>query len=117
MPSMRDSWDDRIQRAEALSAAGGPAEAMLTFYGYLLRIQKDIYESLGSRRLTGEIAADATPAMQFAPRVLTMTISKGPAALREQAEERRSHAAFEEIAQPFLHRPSDRVFFGNVLVQ
>jgi len=117
MPSMRDSWADRIHRAETLSAGPGPAQAMLTFYGYLLRIQKDIYESLGSRRLTGDIAADATPEMQFGPRVLTATVSKGPAALREQAEQRRSRAAFEEIAQPFWFKPSDHDFFGKVLVQ
>jgi FdhE protein len=114
---MSDSWDDRIHRAEALSAEGGAAEAMLTFYVYLLRIQKDIYNSFRNRKLSGELASDVTPEMQFAPRLLTMTVSKGPAALRERAEQLQSRTVFEEIALPFWHKPNDRDFFGKVLVQ
>jgi len=114
---MRDSWDGRIHRAETISGSGGAADAMLAFYVYLLRIQKDIYESFRNRSLTGELASDATPEMQLAPKVLTATVSKGPAALRERAEQVLSRAAFEEIAAPFWHKPSDRDFFGKVLVQ
>ena len=90
---------------------------MLAFFVRLLRIQKDIYDSLRNRRLTGEIAADATPEMQLAPGLLTMTVSTGPPALRERAERLQSNAPFEEIALPFWHKPSDHDFFGKVLVQ
>ena len=114
---MRDSWDARIHRAELLSARAGSGEAMLTFYVHLLRIQRDIYESLRNRRLAGEPAADATSEMRFAPPLLTMTASKGPASLREQAEQLRSGADFEQIAQPFWREPSDRDFFAKALVQ
>jgi FdhE protein len=114
---MRDSWDDRIHRAETLSALAGAGEAMLGFYVHVLRIQKDIYQSLQDRRLAGEPAADATPAMQFASKLLTMTARRGPAPLREQAERLLSGAGFEEIARPFWHEPSDRDFFGKALVQ
>jgi len=94
---MRDSWDGRIHRAETLSSSGGAADAMLAFYVYLLRIQKDIYESFRNRSLTGELASDATPEMQLAPKVLTATVSKGPVALRERAEQHRLSVL------PFLH--------------
>ena len=114
---MRDSWDDRIHRAETLAARMGAADAMLGFYVCLLRIQKDIYESLRNRRLTGDFAVDANGEMPFAPKLLAMTIRNGPTALRERAERLQSHTAFEEIGQAFWHSPSDRDFFGKALVQ
>jgi FdhE protein len=114
---MRDSWDDRIQRAETLAARTRAADAMLGFYVCLLRIQKDIYEWLRNRPLTGELAADTTGETQFAPKLLAMTVSNGPTTLRERAERLPSSVDFEEIAQPFWHSPSDRDFFGKALVQ
>jgi len=114
---MRDSWDDRIHRAETLAARMGAADAMLGFYVRLLGIQKDIYESLRNRRLTGDVALDATAETQFAPKLLAMTVSSGPATLRERAEQLQSGTDFEGLAQRFWQSPSDRDFFGKALVQ
>lgn len=115
---MRDSWDDRIRRADALAAPPGPAQAILSFYAQLLRIQKDLYESFRSRRLTGELSADATPEMQLAPPLLKMALAKGPAALRERAERLLSASAkFDEIVSRYSYKPDDRDFFGKALLQ
>jgi FdhE protein len=118
MPSVRDSWDDRIHRADALSAEAGPAQPILAFYAYLLRIQKDIYDSFRSRRLTGELSADASPEMLLAPSVLNLAVRRGPAALRERAEQLLSRSStFDEIALPFWREPRADDFFGKALVQ
>ena len=118
MPGVRDSWDDRIRRADALSAEAGPAGSMLVFYASLLRIQKDIYDSFRNRRVTGDVGADASPEMQLAPPLLKMTLAAGPAALRERAEQMLARLpSFDDIVRPFWHKPSDRDFFGKTLVQ
>jgi len=115
---VRDSWDDRIHRADELSAVSGPAQALLVFYAYLLRMQKDLYDSFRHRRPTGDLAGDLTPEMQFAPQLLQMTMHRGPAAMREGAEAiQGGNRSFEEIVRPFWHDPSDLDFFGKALAQ
>ena len=115
---MRDSWDDRVRRADELSAVSGPAHALLVFYAYLLRMQKDLYDSFRLRRAIGDMAADLTPEMQFAPQLLQMTMHRGPAPLREGAEAIQSgNRSYEDIVRPFWHQPSDRDFFGKALAQ
>ena len=46
---MKESWDTRIQRAEHLADRSEAARELLTFYGKLLRAQKEGYEYLRGR--------------------------------------------------------------------
>ena len=48
--AMKESWDTRIQRAERLAARSEAARELLTFYGTLLRAQKEGYEYLRGRK-------------------------------------------------------------------
>ena len=47
---LKESWDARIRRAEQLAGRNEAARELLTFYGALLRAQKEGYEYLRGRR-------------------------------------------------------------------
>jgi len=72
---VRESWDRRIRRAEELAATAGPASSLLTFYGRLLRSQKDVYDSFNRLPPSGSLEQD-----------LPLVMDRGSALLREVAD-------------------------------
>ena len=57
---MRDSWQQRIDRAAHLAERDAAAGPLLRAYGRLLGLQRDCYETLRQRadRLTGSLEGD-----------------------------------------------------------
>ena len=99
---MKDIWDKCIQRAERLAVESEGAKELLTFYGKLLRVQKEIYERLRSREEwlpSGMLEEDLTVVRAMMPMLLREVVSSGPAALCEEAQTllRADEAALDEM--------------------
>lgn len=119
---MTDWWDKQIQRADRLAATANGSKDLLMFYGFLLRTQRNIYESLRGRRdwlPTGEIESDLQVICDEFPSLLTAVQLHGPKALAEEAHEW-SEAGPNTTAAMLLsywHNPSDLQFFGKACFQ
>ena len=58
---MKESWDSHIRRAEELASERSEVKELLTFYGKLLGVQKQVYEYFRSREgwlPSGSLAQD-----------------------------------------------------------
>jgi formate dehydrogenase accessory protein FdhE len=119
---MKESWDKLIARAEQLSAKSDGAKELLVFYAHLLRAQKEIYESLRSRKNwlpTGVLEDDLHVLRGMLPELLRVAQKHGTPSLIEMAEEL-SRAPDDEIDAMLLTQwraPSDIQFFGKALLQ
>jgi FdhE protein len=119
---MKESWDMLIARAEQLAAKSEGAKELLNFYAHLLRAQKEIYESLRSRKNwlpTGMLEDDVHVLRGMLPELLHVASRNGTPALIETAEEL-SRASDDEIDAMLLTQwraPSDIQFFGKALLQ
>ena len=119
---VKESWDSRIQRAECLAAKSDATNELLTFYGALLRIQREIYEYLCSRRSwlpTGYLEEDLPVLRVMVPAVLRVVESSGPAALVEAAQLllRTSEAEIDQMLFEQWLQPSDLRFFAKAILQ
>ena len=119
---MKESWDARIQRAERLAAAGGAANELLTFYGRLLRAQKEVYVYLRGRRgwlPSGLLEEDLEMFRAAMPGLLRAVEASGPPTLAEEARSLLS-AGDDEIDVMLLEQwraPSDARFFAKAFLQ
>ncbi|MDQ3743948.1 MAG: formate dehydrogenase accessory protein FdhE [Acidobacteriota bacterium] len=115
-------WDSLIGRAERLAAKTDAANELLTFYAGLLRAQKEIYESLRTRKgwLPSGVLEEDLPVVRAAlPGLLRAVEVSGPAALVEEARTL-LHASDEEIDRLLLEQwraPSDLQFFAKAFLQ
>ena len=118
---MKETWDALIQRAEHLAAKSEATKELLTFYAKLLRAQKEIYESLRSRKgwlPTGVLEDDLPVVRVLVPDLLRVVEAHGPAALIEDA--RALLRAGDEIDGMLLEQwrsPSDVQFFAKAFLQ
>ncbi len=119
---MKESWDTRIRRAEQLAARGEAARELLTFYGRLLRAQKEGYEYLRGREgwlPSGRLEEDLPSVRATAPGLLHAVAASGPPALAEEARAL-SRAGEGEIDEALLEQwraPSETRFFAKALLQ
>ncbi len=119
---MKESWDSRIQRAEQLAARGEAARELLTFYGELLRAQKEAYEYLRGRKgwlPSGALEEDLPVVRETMPGLLRAVGASGPPKLAEEARVL-SRAGAGEIDEALLEQwraPSDTRFFEKALLQ
>ena len=119
---MKESWDTRIRRAEQLAARGEAARGLLTFYGALLRAQKEGYEYLRGRKgwlPSGALEEDLPIVRATVPGLLRAVEASGPPALVEEARSR-ARAGEGEIDAALLEQwraPSDARFFPKALLQ
>lgn len=119
---MKESWDTRIQRAEHLAERSGAARELLTFYGKLLRAQKEGYEYLRGRKgwlPSGSLKEDLPVVRATLPGLLRVVAASGPPALAEEARAL-SHSGAGEIDEALLEQwraPSDARFFAKALLQ
>jgi len=119
---IRETWDARIQRAEQLAARGEAARELLTFYGELLRAQKEAYEYLRGRKgwlPSGALEEDLPVVRATMPGLLRAVAASGPPTLAEEARTL-SRAGAGEIDGMLLeqwHAPSGTRFFAKALLQ
>jgi formate dehydrogenase accessory protein FdhE len=119
---MKDIWGKCIQRAERLAIESEGAQELLTFYGKLLLVQKELYERLRSRKEwlpSGMLEEDLTVVRAMMPMLLREVVSSGPAALCEEAQTL-LRADEDEIDKMLLEQwrvPSDVRFFAKAFLQ
>jgi len=119
---MPDFWNKQIERADYLAEQASGSKELLTFYAQLLRAQKEIYESLRSRRdwlPSGDLESDL-PMLQSLTNGLLETVARhGPASLSEEAQTLLA-AAPDAIAgelSEHWRNPSDTQFFAKSILQ
>jgi formate dehydrogenase accessory protein FdhE len=119
---MKETWDALIQRAEHLAAKSEATEELLTFYAKLLGAQKEIYESLRSRKgwlPTGVLENDLSAVDALALHFLRAVEAHGPASLAEDARSL-LQAGVDEVNEMLLAQwrsPSDVQFFAKAFLQ
>ena len=119
---IRETWDTRIQRAEQLAARSEAARELLTFYGRLLRAQREGYEYLRGRKgwlPSGSLEEDLPVVRATVPGLLRAVAASGPPELAEEARAL-ARAGEGEIDEALLEQwraPSDTRFFEKALLQ
>jgi FdhE protein len=122
MLSMRDVWQQRLQRAEALAARGDSTSQLLAFYAALLRVQLRVSAHLRANRNdapSGALEQDL-PAFGSELRPALLEIAQAaPEALATTAQQLgdAGQAAIEDALLSFWYAPSDRQFFPKALLQ
>ena len=119
---MTDWWDKQIQRADHLTVGANGSKALLTFYAYLLRAQREMYESLRGRRdwlPTGEIQSDLPVIGEEFRLILNAIHQHGPEKLADEARHLSASDAntISEILLNYWYSPSDMQFFGKACLQ
>ncbi len=119
---MKESWDTRMQRAEHLADRSEASRELLTFYGKLLRAQKESYEYLRERKgwlPSGALEEDLPVVRVTVPGLLRAVEASGPPTVVEAARAL-SRAGEGEIDEALLEQwraPSDTRFFAKALLQ
>ena len=81
-------WDKQIERADRLAAETSGSKDLLTFYAQLLRAQRQIYESLCSRKdglTSGDLIKDLPIIRGALPDLLETVALHGPETLAAEA--------------------------------
>ena len=119
---MKETWDALIQRAEYLAAKSEATEELMSFYAKLLRAQKEIYESLRSRKgwlPTGILEEDLLAVRTLVPDLLHVAEAHGTVALASEARAL-LRASVDEIDEMLLAQwrtPTDVQFFAKAFLQ
>jgi hypothetical protein len=117
---MRDSWEQRIERAAQLAEQVDAARPLLLAYGRLLGLQRDCYETLrrGSDRLTGSLDRDLLAVRASAMPILTAVATIGPPRLAEEAH-RMLDGGGPAVDATLLSgwHGNDRQFFPKLILQ
>jgi FdhE protein len=116
---VREAWDRRIRRAEELAATAGPASSLLTFYGRLLRSQKDVYDSFNRLPPSGSLEQDLPLVMDRGSALLREVADHGPdqLAVESHALLDMTHSAISSQLLTYWTAPSDRQFFPKAILQ
>ena len=122
----KSEWDRRIRRAADLAQRFAFAKEVLAFYGEVLRLQRDIFNSV-SHPATNQandgpirLRLDVVGAARHLPALLALAEKKGTAKLVRQAREvgAASHERQVEMLQTCVAgEPSDADFFARALLQ
>jgi formate dehydrogenase accessory protein FdhE len=115
---MTFSWDRSIARADRLATGEGSAGGLLTFYAALLRAQRRMFDQLGGRPLSGDLAADVSLVESLAPALLRTVADAGPSLLANEARRLlASPAGVDSALLEWWVHPSDTAFFGKAVLQ
>ena len=119
MPHVRDSWDVRIRRAEALAADGGNAKPLLDFYTTTLRAQRRIFDRLAPRRPSGFLDRDVSFVRAAARPLFEDVARHGPEPLAHAAREliASSDAVVDQALLTNWQSPCARAFFPKAILQ
>ncbi len=119
---MGDFWNKQIERADFLAGELSGSKELLTFYGQLLRAQKEIYESLRSRKNwlpSGDLERDLPVVQSLTNGLVERVAQHGPTSLAEEAQELLASEP-DVMAQELLdhwRNPSDTQFFAKSILQ
>jgi FdhE protein len=108
------SWDASIKRARQLAEHAKPASELLTFYATVLESQKQIYESLRSRREwlpSTDLTADLSVLEEYFQSFLQSVSSVAPPSLAQQASPN------TELLLEYWQTRSDKLFFPKAFLQ
>lgn len=119
---MRETWQRRVARAEALSASPTASIELLTFYAALLRAQRDLFDRLSRRsdwRPTGSLDRDLLVFRTDLPTLFAAVVERAPDSLAIRARQLLDAGdnSFDESLCQFWRAPSDRDFFAKAIVQ
>jgi formate dehydrogenase maturation protein FdhE len=118
---MRDTWGARIERAKRLAATDEAVGPLLTFYGGLLGLQREIANLLtaGKERLTGSLADDRILLRPGLPPFLEAIEQSGPELLAREARVLldKPESARDDLLAECWRSPSDRQFFAKAVLQ
>lgn len=107
-------WDAAIKRAHQLADEASAANELLTFYVALLESQRQVYDSLRSRRdwlPSGSLADDLDVLQIHLPSFLGSVSSVSPPALAKQA------SSNPELLLQYWQTRSDKLFFPKAFLQ
>jgi formate dehydrogenase accessory protein FdhE len=118
---MRDSWQQRIDRAAHFAERDAAARPLMQAYGRLLGLQRDCYEILRqlTERLTGSLNRDLAAVRPCIAPMLSAIATNGPPPLAEEAS-RILHGATTAIDAMLLagwHSPASQEFFPKIALQ
>jgi formate dehydrogenase accessory protein FdhE len=121
--SVRESWSQRIARANELAKTGRTDATLLEFYAGLLRLQEQSYDRLRARlgtTATGSLSRDLPTVRETVPPMLEQIAVRGPQALALQAQrllEDKDNTAIDGMLIGYWSHPSDRDFFPKAALQ
>src|SRR5690242_6013012 len=117
---MRDSWQQRIDRAAHLAERDAAARPLLQAYGRLLGLQRNCYETLRQRadRLTGSLDRDLGAVRPCIPPILSAVTTMGPPPLAEDARRILDGAptAIDALLLAGWHAPANQPFFPKIVL-
>lgn len=119
---MKETWDNRIERAEHLASERPESHELLTFYAVLLGSQKEVYEYLRARKRwlpSAELARDLPVLRQAISNFLKAVEANGPGALAIQAGSllQASESELDEMLIEHWRAPSGVQFFAKAFLQ
>ena len=119
---VNESWDRRIARAGQLATADEAVRPLLTFYGRLLTLQRDLSEFLRNRHgwtPSGSLDRDRTVLRAGVPALLEAIAQAGPQSLAVEAGQllQGPEAAIDDLLATCWRVPSDRQFFAKAVLQ
>jgi len=119
---VRESWDARIRRAEALTTANAGVAPLLAFYSRVLTAQSAVDEFLKARlpwKPSGSIVRDLTVIRPGLVELVRATGAHAPEPLTEQAKHLLEAPAstFEDALVTWWRAPTDQQFFPKAALQ
>jgi FdhE protein len=114
---VRESWVQRIRRAEELAADQGAAASLLAFYARLLQSQKKIYESCGDWQPSRFFERDLDSIVGNDADLLRTVAEAGPEPLAADAKALLETDRGAQRLREYWHDRSDRNFFGKAILQ
>jgi len=118
---MRDSWQQRIDRAAHLAERDAAARPLLHLYGRLLGLQRDCYEILRQRAdgLTGSLDGDLAAVRPCIASMLSAVRMIVPSRLAEEAGRILDGppTAIDAMLLAGWHAPAEQSFFPKIVLQ
>jgi len=118
---MRDTWDQRIDRAAHLAERDAAARPFLEAYRRLLCLQRECYNALRQRadRLTGSLDCDLAAVRSCATLILSAVTAMGPTPLAEEAGRilDGADAAVDAMLLAGWRSPARQAFFPKIALQ
>lgn len=108
------NWNTAIDRAHNLAAAVTPAKELLDFYAALLENQRNVYDSLRSRRdwlPSGFFPDDLTMLREYFRSFLDSVLMVSPSALTQHA------STDDSVLLQYWQTRSDKLFFPKAFLQ
>jgi formate dehydrogenase maturation protein FdhE len=116
---VRDTWDRRIQRAEALAREETSARALLSFYGRLLHSQRAVYDAFDSRPPTGALTRDLAALRPAAFTLIRLVADVGSDQLADEARTLLAGGdrTLDQLLLTYWHAPISHQFFPKAILQ